>query len=85
MAPRFTGTRTALGPAFGSGNSYTVNIANSNYNAVDVTAQRKASDVTFLVAYTFPKAIDDFFRFWRVGEFFRLPAQPFLIHLRHDA
>ncbi len=53
------GTRTALGPAFGAGNTYTANISNSNYNAGQVTVERKASDVTFLVAYTYSKAIDD--------------------------
>ncbi len=53
------GTRTNLGPAFGTGNTFTSNIANSNYNAFQATVERKASDVTFLVAYTFSKAIDD--------------------------
>jgi hypothetical protein len=53
------GTRTALGPAFGYGNSFTANIANSNYNSFQVTVERKASDVTFLAAYTFSKAIDN--------------------------
>jgi hypothetical protein len=53
------GTRTALGPAFGVGNSYTANIANSNYNSFQATLQRQASDVTFLAAYTFSKAIDN--------------------------
>jgi hypothetical protein len=53
------GTRTALGPAFGQGNSYTANIANSNYNSLQISAERKASDVTFLLAYTYSKAIDN--------------------------
>jgi hypothetical protein len=53
------GTRTNLGPAFGTGNTFTANIANSNYNSFQVTLERKATDVTFLVAYTFSKAIDD--------------------------
>ena len=53
------GTRTALGPAFGYGNSYTANIANSNYNSLQLTVERKAADVTFLAAYTFSKAIDN--------------------------
>jgi Carboxypeptidase regulatory-like domain len=53
------GTRTNLGPAFGASNSYTANIANSNYNAFEATVERKARDVTFLAAYTFSKAIDD--------------------------
>jgi hypothetical protein len=53
------GTRTALGPAFGQGNTYTANIANSNYNSLQISAERKASDVTFLLAYTYSKAIDN--------------------------
>ena len=53
------GTRTTLGPAFGYGNTRTRNSANSNYNAFQATVERKASDVTFLAAYTFSKALDD--------------------------
>jgi hypothetical protein len=46
-------------PNFGDNNSFTVNIANSNYNAAQVTLERKAADMTFLAAYTFSKAIDN--------------------------
>jgi hypothetical protein len=53
------GTRTSLGPAFGQGNSFTANIANSNYNSGQISVERKASDLTFLAAYTYSKAIDD--------------------------
>ncbi|HYZ86254.1 MAG TPA: hypothetical protein VE621_17715, partial [Bryobacteraceae bacterium] len=53
------GTRTALGPAFGTNNSYTANIANSNYNSLQVSVERKATDVTFLAAYTWGKALDN--------------------------
>ena len=53
------GTRTALGPAFAGGNTITANIANSNYNSAQVSVERKASDVTFLLAYTFSKALDN--------------------------
>jgi hypothetical protein len=53
------GTRTALGPNFSQGNTYTANIANSNYNSFQISAERKASDVTFLLAYTYSKAIDN--------------------------
>jgi len=53
------GTRDKLGPSFSQNNSFTVNIANSNYNAAEITLERKAADVTFLAAYTFSKAIDD--------------------------
>jgi hypothetical protein len=53
------GTRDKLGPAFSQNNSFTVNIANSNYNAGQITVERKAADLTFLAAYTFSKAIDN--------------------------
>jgi Carboxypeptidase regulatory-like domain len=53
------GTRDKLGPNFGPNNSFTVNIANSNYNAAQITVERKAADLTFLAAYTFSKGIDD--------------------------
>jgi hypothetical protein len=46
-------------PNFGDNNSFTVNIANSNYNAAQVTLERKAADLTFLAAYTYSKAIDN--------------------------
>jgi hypothetical protein len=53
------GTRTALGPDFGQNNSVTANIANSNYNSFQASVERKASDITFLLAYTFSKAMDN--------------------------
>jgi len=53
------GTRDKLGPNFGDNNSFTVNLANSSYNAAQVTLERKANDFTFLAAYTFAKAIDN--------------------------
>jgi hypothetical protein len=53
------GTRDALGPAFSQGNSFTANIANSNYNSFQASVERKASDLTFLLAYTYSKAMDN--------------------------
>jgi hypothetical protein len=54
------GTRGPLGmPAFGCCNTFTANIANSNYNSLQVTVERKAADMTFLAAYTLGKAIDN--------------------------
>jgi len=41
------------------GNTYTRMMANSIYNAGQITVQRNASDVTFLAAYTFAKALDN--------------------------
>jgi hypothetical protein len=53
------GTRNSLGPAFSQNNSFTANIANSNYNSAQITVERRANDITFLAAYTFSKAIDN--------------------------
>lgn len=44
---------------FSQSNSFTRNSANSHYNSFQASVERKASDVTFLMAYTFSKAIDD--------------------------
>jgi hypothetical protein len=44
---------------FGSNNTNTLTTANSIYNAAEITLERKANDFTFLVAYTFSKALDD--------------------------
>ena len=52
------GTRGPLGPDFGS-NSYTSNIANSNYNALEVSVERRAAGLTFLASYTYSKALDN--------------------------
>jgi hypothetical protein len=80
------GTRTRLGPAFGYGNTFTANIANSNYNAFQATAERKAADVTFLVAYTYSKAIDDSSGFGEWVNFtnYRLSRAISAFDLRHN-
>jgi hypothetical protein len=44
---------------FGSNNTNTLTTANSIYNAAQITVERKASDFTFLAAYTFAKGLDD--------------------------
>lgn len=62
------GTRHSLGNnwsdvyqklIFSQNNSFTANIANSNYNAGQITVEHKAADMTFLGAYTYSKAIDN--------------------------
>jgi Carboxypeptidase regulatory-like domain len=53
------GTRDKLGPNFSQNNSFTANIANSNYNAGEITLEHKASDLTLLAAYTYSKGIDN--------------------------
>ena len=44
---------------YGFGNTFTKLVANSIYNAGEVTVERRAGDVTFLAAYTFAKALDN--------------------------
>jgi Carboxypeptidase regulatory-like domain/TonB dependent receptor len=44
---------------FGFGNTFTKLVANSIYNAGQVTVERKAGDVTLLAAYTIAKGLDD--------------------------
>jgi len=53
------GTRDKLGPNFSQNNSFTANIASSNYNAGEITVEHKASDLTLLAAYTYSKGIDN--------------------------
>ncbi|MGC2257258.1 MAG: carboxypeptidase regulatory-like domain-containing protein [Candidatus Sulfotelmatobacter sp.] len=44
---------------FGFGNTFTKLVANSIYNAGEITVERKAGDVTLLAAYTIAKSLDD--------------------------
>jgi len=44
---------------YGSNNTNTLTSANSIYNSAQITVERKASDFTFLAAYTFAKGLDD--------------------------
>jgi hypothetical protein len=39
--------------------SYDQNQGNSNYNALQASVERRASDLTFLLAYTYAKSLDD--------------------------
>jgi hypothetical protein len=51
------GTRSPLGPAFGSV-SYQATVGNSNYNALEVSVHRTRGPVQLLISYTYSKAID---------------------------
>jgi Carboxypeptidase regulatory-like domain len=51
------GTRGPLGYDFGS-NTYESTNANSAYNSLQVTLERRARSMTFLAAYTFSKSMD---------------------------
>ncbi len=53
------GTRGPLGlPGFGS-NAFIKTMANSAYNSLQISLERKTTNMTFLVAYTRSKSIDD--------------------------
>jgi len=80
------GTRDRLGPNFSQNNSITANVANSNYNAAEVTVERKAADITFLAAYTYSKAIDNSSGFGQWVNFsnFRLSRSLSAFDLTHN-
>jgi len=44
---------------YGSNNTNTLTTANSKYHSGQISVERKATDFSFLVAYTFAKALDD--------------------------
>ena len=44
---------------YGSNNTNTLTTANSIYNSAQISIERRASDFSFLVAYTFAKGLDD--------------------------
>jgi hypothetical protein len=44
---------------YGSNNTNTLTTANSIYNSGKISVERKATDFTFLAAYTFAKGLDD--------------------------
>lgn len=52
------GTRTTLGPNFGSDN-YEITIGNSNYNSLQGTWKYRTGPIEFLVGYTWSKSIDN--------------------------
>jgi hypothetical protein len=53
------GTRSPLGINFGSGDTYESTNANSDFNSLQATVERRAKNMTVLVAYTFSKSLDD--------------------------
>ncbi len=57
LNPNYCPAAQAL--CFGYGNTFTRLVANSIYNAGQVTVERKAGDLTLLAAYTFAKGLDD--------------------------
>jgi hypothetical protein len=56
---QIVGTRAPLGSLYYSEDSYLATAANSVYNSLQATVERRAGDFTFLAAYTFSKSLDD--------------------------
>ncbi|HTS27189.1 MAG TPA: carboxypeptidase regulatory-like domain-containing protein [Bryobacteraceae bacterium] len=56
---QIVGTRSPLGSLYYSEDSFLATVANSVYNSLQVTVERRAGDFTFLGAYTFSKSLDD--------------------------
>ena len=53
------GTRQPLGSIYYSEDSYLATVANSDFNSLQATLERRARNFTFLAAYTFSKSLDD--------------------------
>ncbi len=43
---------------------YVQNSGNSNYNSLQISAERRARDVTYLLSYTYSKSLDDVGALW---------------------
>jgi Carboxypeptidase regulatory-like domain len=58
-------TNSSGGPvvAFASA-TYLQNSGNSNYNSLQISAERRARDVTYLLSYTYSKSLDDIAAKW---------------------
>ncbi len=56
---QIVGTRSPLGSTFYSEDSFLATVANSVFNSLQATVERRAGDFTFLGAYTFSKSLDD--------------------------
>jgi hypothetical protein len=80
------GTRDKLGPAFSQNNSYTANIANSNYNAGQISVEHKTNNLNILAAYTFAKGIDNSSGFGQWVNFanYRLSRSLSAYDMRHN-
>jgi hypothetical protein len=59
LTPNYCPENTTTLVCYGSNNTNTLTTANSIYNSGQISVERKASDFSFLVAYTFAKALDD--------------------------
>ena len=69
ISPNYTNSAGGPVVAFASA-TYLKNAHNSNYHALQASLERRASDLTFLLAYTYAKSLDDVAAHWdpRPGE-----------------
>jgi len=54
-----SGTRTVINPAFLGSNAWFIAIANSGYNALEVSLKHSSKRASILAAYTYSKAMDN--------------------------
>jgi len=59
FSPNYCPENTSTAVCYGFGNTNTLTTANSIYNSGQLSVERKASDFSFLMAYTFAKGLDD--------------------------
>jgi Carboxypeptidase regulatory-like domain len=59
ISPNYVNSNGGPVVAFASA-TYLINAANSNYNSLQVSAERRARDLTFLVSYTYAHSLDDY-------------------------
>jgi hypothetical protein len=59
ISPNYTNSNGGPVVAFADA-SYLINAANSNYNSLQVSAERRARDLTFLVSYTYAHSLDNY-------------------------
>jgi len=58
ISPKYENSSGGPVVAFAEAN-WIINNANSNYNSLQASVERRAHDVTFLVSYTYAKSLDD--------------------------
>jgi hypothetical protein len=63
ISPNYTNASGGPVVAFAQA-TYLQNSANSNYNSLQVSAERRARDVTYLLSYTYGKSLDDIAAKW---------------------
>lgn len=59
ISPNYTNSAGGPVVAFASA-TYLINAANSNYNSLQVSAERRAGDLSFLVSYTYAHSLDSY-------------------------